>query len=64
VRFFLIALLFVLFKKRARHRHPKLYALDVTLPDLKSPNKTKLLEIMKWHVPAGAELIGTYEKKR
>lgn len=47
-----------------RHRYYfKLYALDVLLPDLQSPNKKQLLEAMKGHVIEEAELIGTYQKK-
>jgi Raf kinase inhibitor-like YbhB/YbcL family protein len=47
-----------------KHRYYfKVYALDTTLADLKRPNKTKLVEAMKGHVLASAELIGTYEKK-
>jgi len=48
-----------------RHRYfHKLYALDTVLPDLGRPTKAQLLEAMKGHVLAEAELIGTYEKGR
>lgn len=48
-----------------RHRYFfKLYALDVTLPDLGAPTKSALLEATKGHVLAEAELVGTYEKRR
>ena len=47
-----------------RHRYFfKLYAIDLILPDLKSPEKKKLLEATRGHALAQAELIGTYEKK-
>ncbi len=47
-----------------RHRyHFKLYALDVRLPDLGTPTKPQLLQAMKGHVIAEAELVGTYQKK-
>lgn len=46
-----------------RHRYfHKLYALDAVLPDLKQPTKVQLLDAMKGHVLAEAQLIGTYEK--
>jgi Raf kinase inhibitor-like YbhB/YbcL family protein len=46
-----------------RHRYfHKLYALDTLLPDLKQPTKVRLLDAMKGHVLAEAQLIGTYEK--
>jgi len=46
-----------------RHRYfHKLYALDTTLGDLKSPDKAALEQAMKGHVLAHAELVGTYEK--
>ncbi|MBM0107375.1 YbhB/YbcL family Raf kinase inhibitor-like protein [Steroidobacter sp. S1-65] len=41
----------------------KLYALDTVLPDLGRPTKTQLLDAMKGHVLAEAQLIGTYKKK-
>jgi Raf kinase inhibitor-like YbhB/YbcL family protein len=48
-----------------RHRYfHKLYALDTVLPDLGKPNKAQLLEAMKGHVLANAELVGTYQKGR
>jgi Raf kinase inhibitor-like YbhB/YbcL family protein len=46
-----------------RHRYfHKLYALDSVLPDLKQPTKEQLLEAMKGHVLAEAQLVGTYQK--
>lgn len=46
-----------------RHRYFfKLYALDTVLPDLKQPSKTQLLEAIKGHVIAEAELMGTYSR--
>ena len=48
-----------------RHRYfHKLYALDMTLPDLKRPNKAALEKAMQGHILAQAELIGTYQKSR
>ena len=48
-----------------RHRYfHKLYALDVTLPDLQKPDKAKLEGAMKGHVVGQTELIGTYQKKK
>lgn len=45
-----------------RHRYFfKLYALDVKLPDLKSPNKLQLEKAMAGHIIDHAELIGTYK---
>lgn len=46
-----------------RHRYfHKLYALDALLPDLQQPSKTRLLEAMRGHVLAEAELVGTFQK--
>lgn len=46
-----------------RHRYfHKLYALDVVLPDLKTPTKAQLLKAMEGHVLASTELVGTYRK--
>jgi hypothetical protein len=46
-----------------RHRYFfKLYALDATLGDLKSPNKAALEKAMQGHTVGQAELVGTYEK--
>ncbi len=46
-----------------RHRYfHKLYALDVVLPDLGSPDKKALEQAMRGHVLAEAQLIGTYQK--
>ena len=47
-----------------RHRYfHKLYALDVTLPDLGNPTKPALEAAMQGHVLAKAELMGTYQKR-
>jgi Raf kinase inhibitor-like YbhB/YbcL family protein len=47
-----------------RHRYfHKLYALDLTLPDLGKPTKPALEEAIQGHVLAKAELMGTYQKK-
>jgi Raf kinase inhibitor-like YbhB/YbcL family protein len=46
-----------------RHRYfHKLYALDTVLPDLGHPTKARLLDAIKGHVAAEAQLIGTYQK--
>jgi len=46
-----------------RHRYFfKLYALDVTLPDLKEPTKARLEQAMQGHIQAQTELIGTYQR--
>jgi Raf kinase inhibitor-like YbhB/YbcL family protein len=46
-----------------RHRYfHKLYALDTELADLKKPTKAQLLQAMKGHILAEAQLVGTYEK--
>jgi Raf kinase inhibitor-like YbhB/YbcL family protein len=48
-----------------RHRYfHKLYALDTTLGDRGQLAKSAVLEAMKDHILAEAELIGTYERKR
>jgi len=48
-----------------RHRYfHKLYALDISLPDLAAPTKAELEKVMQGHVLARAELVGTYEKKK
>lgn len=47
-----------------RHRYFfRLYALDVMLPLLTTPTKAALLDAMKGHVLATAELVGTYKKQ-
>lgn len=47
-----------------KHRYFfKLYALDTTLPDLKSPTKPALEKAMEGHILQKAELVGTYQKK-
>lgn len=47
-----------------RHRYFfKLYALNITLPDLQRPTKAQVLAAMQGHVLAEAVLIGTYQKK-
>ena len=46
-----------------RHRYfHKLYALDAVLPDLEHATKAQLLDAMKGHVIAEAQLVGTYQK--
>lgn len=46
-----------------RHRYfHKLYALDTLLPDLGHPTKAQLLDAIKGHVIAAAQLVGTYQK--
>lgn len=48
-----------------RHRYfHKLYALDTVLRGLNQPTKAQLLQALKGHVLAEAELVGTYEKGR
>lgn len=48
-----------------RHRYfYKLYALDVELPDLKTPTKEALEKAMASHILAQAELIGTYQRQQ
>ncbi len=48
-----------------RHRYfHKLYALDVVLPDLNTPDKRALEAALGGHVLAQAELIGTYSRHR
>ena len=47
-----------------RHRYVfKLYALDLSLPLLATPDKAHLEQAMQGHVLAQTQLIGTYEKK-
>ncbi|HEX5339378.1 MAG TPA: YbhB/YbcL family Raf kinase inhibitor-like protein [Gammaproteobacteria bacterium] len=46
-----------------RHRYfHKLYALDVVLPDLHTPDKQQLESAMQGHILAQATLIGTFQK--
>jgi Raf kinase inhibitor-like YbhB/YbcL family protein len=48
---------------QGRHRYSfRLYALDVVLPDLHKPTKSKVESSMEGHILAQAELIGAYEK--
>lgn len=48
-----------------QHRYfHKLYALDATLPDLKSPAKPALESAMHGHVLAQTQLVGLYQKQR
>lgn len=48
-----------------RHRYfHKLYALDVTLPDLEAPTKAELEAAMQGHVLASSVLVGTYQRKQ
>ncbi|HVC36886.1 MAG TPA: YbhB/YbcL family Raf kinase inhibitor-like protein [Gammaproteobacteria bacterium] len=45
-----------------RHRYfHKLYALDMVLPDLHTPDKPQLEAAMRAHILAEAQLIGTYQ---
>ena len=47
-----------------QHRYShRLYALDTVLPDLGRPTKPQLELVMKGHILAQAELIGTYQRK-
>jgi Raf kinase inhibitor-like YbhB/YbcL family protein len=49
---------------KGRHRYVHtLFALDTVLPDLGTPSRQQLLDAMKGHVLAEAELIGTYERR-
>jgi len=46
-----------------RHRYfHKLYALDVVLPDLHTPDKARLEQAMQGHIIAEGQLVGTYQK--
>jgi Raf kinase inhibitor-like YbhB/YbcL family protein len=46
-----------------RHRYYfKLYALDVSLGDLHTPTKSKVLDAMEGHILAETELVGLYAK--
>lgn len=46
-----------------RHRYYfRLFALDVVLPDIGQPTRTKLLASMEGHVVVSCELMGTYQK--
>jgi Raf kinase inhibitor-like YbhB/YbcL family protein len=46
-----------------RHRYiHRLYALDTVLPDLGTPTRGQLLDAMRGHILAEADLTGTYEK--
>ena len=48
-----------------RHRYYfRLFALDLVLPDLGQPTRTKLLASMEGHVVVSCELMGTYQKGR
>lgn len=42
----------------------KLYALDITLPDLLRPTKAQLEKAMGGHILGHAELIGKYQKRK
>lgn len=46
-----------------RYRH-QLYALDVVLPELKTPTKSSLEQAMVGHVIAKTELTGLYQRPR
>ncbi len=46
-----------------RHRYfHTLYALDVVLPDLKTPTRKALDQAMQGHIIAEAQFMGTYQK--
>lgn len=46
-----------------RHRYfHKLYALDIVLPRLDTPDKARVEKAMRGHILAQAELVGTYER--
>ena len=46
-----------------RHRYiHKLYALDVTLPELGEPTKAKLEKAMQGHIIEQTQLIGLYQR--
>lgn len=48
-----------------RHRYFfELYALDTKLPNLRQPTRAQLMNAIKDHVLAKAELVGTYQKQR
>ncbi|AOZ04028.1 phosphatidylethanolamine-binding protein [Cupriavidus sp. USMAHM13] len=48
-----------------RHRYfHRLYALDVVLPDLGTPDRSALERAMQGHVLAEAELVGTYKAQK
>lgn len=48
-----------------KHRYYfKVYALDTVLPDLQRPTKSQLMEAMKGHVLANAEVMAMYEKRQ
>ena len=47
-----------------KHRYfHKLYALDIVLPNLGLPTKSKLEKAMEEHVLSQAELVGLYQRK-
>lgn len=46
-----------------RHRYfYKLYALDISLPELGRPTKARLEQAMQGHILASASLVGTYQR--
>ena len=48
-----------------KHRYFfKLHALDIVLPDLKTPTKAELEKAMEGHILEKVELMGTYQKAR
>lgn len=48
-----------------KHRYlHKLYALDVVLPDLKTPGKAVFEKAIAGHVISQAELLATYQRSR
>jgi phosphatidylethanolamine-binding protein (PEBP) family uncharacterized protein len=49
-------------RRVARHRYfHKIYALDTVLSGLEHPTKVQLLNALKGHVLAEAQLVGTYQ---
>ena len=47
-----------------RHRYfYKIYALNITLPEIKNATKAMLEKAMKGHIIAQAELIGLYQRR-
>jgi Raf kinase inhibitor-like YbhB/YbcL family protein len=47
-----------------RHRYfHSIYALDCLLPDLETPDKSRLLLAMEGHILAHCELVGTFQSQ-
>jgi Raf kinase inhibitor-like YbhB/YbcL family protein len=48
-----------------KHRYfHKLYALDITLPDLNRPTKAQLEKAMEGHILSKTDLVGLYQRKK